>query len=778
MKELNNEQYVQLAYDLAKSEKEIDVIDALNKHGLWDDDSCWRDYGDIENNFSSIGNQMESADTALTEKLINCADSMLMVACNEAGINPESEDAPASIGEALKLFYEVPEGMISYLSESERTELAAYIGLVATGGKTRPSYTIFDIGLGQSPSQFSDTFMSLNASNKIRIPFVQGKFNMGSTGALPFCGDYNLQLIVSRKRPSVVGGLSDGAKWGLTVVRRYPPTGQMKSSIYRYLAPSNGEVISFEAEPLKILPRNGVYDDAYVEGLPHGTFVKLYEYDIGPGLRTNILLDLYNRLNLLLPRMYLPIRLYERRPGYDAHSYETTLSGLSIRVDLDRNENLEPYFPTSATISFQGVELYIDIFAFKKKGKGSAKDKYAKNEGVVFSLNGQAHGFLGREFFSRGRCGMDYLSKSLLVHIDCSGINGDMKEKLFMNSRDRLRNGKLKKVIESKLESIIYNHEGLRDLREKRKRESIAEQISDDKPLAEILESVLKGSKALSDLLLRGKRITNPFYTGKHKEKEEYEGKQFPTFYEPIHPHPKEKPRVAELGRSVHLQFMTDAENQYFRRDIEPGTIQVECDDIDELAWDDNLWNGKHNISIDLPKSVSVGQELVVIVSVNDDSRPELFLHEVYLEVVPMHKKNGGGKKPNKPASDNKGDDVNDQGGLGLPNVYPVPEEKWDDHDFDKYSGLRVVQNGEDGYDYFYNQDNAYLRNEQKVAKDQVAKVLETQFKSALVLIGMSMMTDSDLPEEERPDQIALATRTLSPVVLPMINGLGALEAE
>ena len=29
----------------------------------------------------------------------------------------------------------------------------------------------------------ADTFLSLNKNNKLRIPFVQGKFNMGGTGA-------------------------------------------------------------------------------------------------------------------------------------------------------------------------------------------------------------------------------------------------------------------------------------------------------------------------------------------------------------------------------------------------------------------------------------------------------------------------------------------------------------------------------------------------------------------------------------------------------------------
>jgi hypothetical protein len=273
--------------------------------------------------------------------------------------------------------------------------------------------------------------------------------------------------------------------------------------------------------------------------------------------------------------------------------------------------------------------------------------------------------------------------------------------------------------------------------------------------------------------------MANPFFTGTHEGTEEYEGKKFPTFYEPVHAHSKDKTRVAEIGRTIRLQFMTDAENQYFTRDIEPGSISVECDDFDELAWDDNLWNGKHNISVDIPKSVSVGRELVIIVTVNDDSRPESFAHEVYLEVEPKRERQSAKKSSKKKsASEKEGDDVKDQGGLGLPQVYPVLKEKWDEHEFDKYSALRVVHNGESGYDYYYNQDNAYLRHEQKVAKDQQAELLETQFKTGLVLIGMSMMSDSGSPEEKRPEQIVLTTRTLSPVLLPMINGLGSVEVE
>ena len=62
------------------------------------------------------------------------------------------------------------------------------------------------------------TFCSLvygsdEGSYKGAVPFVQGRFNMGGTGVLPFCGDdRKMQLIVSRV-PSDVDNVA--ARMGL-----------------------------------------------------------------------------------------------------------------------------------------------------------------------------------------------------------------------------------------------------------------------------------------------------------------------------------------------------------------------------------------------------------------------------------------------------------------------------------------------------------------------------------------------------------------------------------
>ena len=84
-------------------------------------------------------------------------------------------------------------------TSQRRKELADNILLVVTGSKQKPSYSIIDKGEGQTPEDIPNTFLSLVKENKLNVPFVQGRFGMGSTGVLPFCGDKQIQLIISKQ---------------------------------------------------------------------------------------------------------------------------------------------------------------------------------------------------------------------------------------------------------------------------------------------------------------------------------------------------------------------------------------------------------------------------------------------------------------------------------------------------------------------------------------------------------------------------------------------------
>ena len=92
--------------------------------------------------------------------------------------------------------------------------------LYATGARSRPCISIDDAGEGQLPENFPSTFCSLiygtdEGAYKGAVLFVQGRFNMGGTGVLPFCGDgRKMQLIVSRVPPDVERSAHE---WGFTV---------------------------------------------------------------------------------------------------------------------------------------------------------------------------------------------------------------------------------------------------------------------------------------------------------------------------------------------------------------------------------------------------------------------------------------------------------------------------------------------------------------------------------------------------------------------------------
>ena len=770
---------------LAEANFENDVITILQDAGYWDDSDQWADYGGIENNFSSIGNQQGSADAALVEKLINSTDALLIDKCLENNILPESPKSPQSIPEALKSFFGFPEGQLASIASSERTKLAdEYCGLVATGnlGKNgNPSLSIFDKGCGQEPDEFADTFLSLNASNKIKINFVQGKFNMGSTGALPFCGDHNLQLIISKRNPKFRSKSLRSEEWGFTVVRRERPKGQMKSSKYTYLAPGK-KILSFKARSLPIIPSSGNLNRERRAELKYGSFVKLYEYKIGPGLKTNILFDLYNRLNLLMPNMPLPVRLYERRE-YRGHSFESTLSGLVSRVEDDKRDNLENGFPCSSVFSIDGEKVNVDIYAFKikKDGEGktiNAKDNYSKKEGVLFSVNGQAHGHLGKSFFTRTKVGLGYLKDSLLVHVDCSHLSNESREKVFMNSRDRLRDDPIKDKIESEIEQVLGKHIGLKNLSAARREKAIQDKLSDEKPMADVLSKVIQNSPTLSSLLLKGERLSSPFKTKKTKAKAVFEGKDFPTFFSPVKNFVKDSPRLCELNRKANMKFSTDTENQYLSRATSPGSIRFDSELYGELETSLDFWNGAVSVRITLPTEATIGDVTKVTYEVMDDSRAVPLTDSFWITIVEKVEKPTSPKKKRTKRSigDEDGDDNNGKSQLGLPEIVPLSEKDWDEYGIGKEDAL-IVRNNSGSYDYYYNKDNIYLLHEQKVVKEGEIEIVEMQFKAALVLAGLSIINsaknDSELEGIE--DIVQRTTKQLAPVIVPMIRGLGTL---
>jgi hypothetical protein len=775
-----------LCLALINCESESEIIEILTKEGYWDDNENWQFFGKDENNYSIIGNQQSKPETAIVEKIINSVDAMLMGESLKRRIKPESDQAPESIKEALIQFFDIHDGKLTNISARERSKLSDNICFVATGHKTNPTYALIDRGEGQSPSRLHDTILSLRKSNKLRIPFVQGKFNMGGTGVFRFCGEANLQLIVSKRSPEIAAFETDPMKsyWGFTIVRRENPNNGVRSSNYKYLAPSN-QILFFEAESIPVLPSE--YPNAYGNPLEYGTYLKFFEYKIGPGLRTNILLDLYNRLSLLMPNIALPVKLFERRKGYTGNSFETVLSGLSVRVDEDRSDNIEENFPTSGTLTVSGEKMKYSIYVFKK----DKHKNYTNDEGIIFTINGQTHGALSKSFFNRKGVGLGYLAESILVILDCSEISGRERENLFMNSRDRLSTCLLKTEIERSLEEELKNHQGLKILKDKRRQEEIQSKLQDSQPLVEVLENILKRSPTLSRLFIQGTKLSNPFRTipaSVLEEAEEYYGKEFPSFFTLVKKYPIENPKQAHLGSKFRVEFKTDVANDYFDRSKDPGNFKLFINGQESSNDGLNLWNGFAHLNV-LIDNYKVGEILSFSCEISDVSRFEPLVEKFIVRVIePLKKQSGKSGERKPPASNASGDDSRRQDKFAVPPIIEVSKDgrtghSWDEQEFNELSALRVKGSDEDGYDFFVNIDNIHLLTELKAANSSDIKALEAKYKFGIVLIGIALLQNSrqlekNNNEEDIFETITKTTSAISPVIIPMIESLGSIRIE
>lgn len=796
---MTDKQITELALKLVKAENEEEVISILKAAKLWQNESFWLDYGGDPMNYSIIGNQQTSADNALVEKLVNSVDAVLMKECLKRGIDPVGPDTPSSIEEAQKQFFNIYNGKLSSIDEAQRSTLANSIMLVASGDKKKPSFTIIDKGEGQTPKRIPETILSLTKSNKLKIPFVQGKFGMGGSGVLRFCSkESNLLLIISKRNHEIdssfdkklYGEDKSRDSWGVTIVRREDPKDGEKSSHYSYLAPQ-GEILSFKAKSLPLIP--GPSPSLYEEPMASGTLIKLYEYDIGTGLRSLIGFDLYYRLSLLMPDLALPLKMIERR-DYVAHSHDKTLSGLSVRLDEDKSNNLEPEFqiPSTGEMTIDGQRFDYSIYVFRK-GK---KENYAKREGVVFTINGQTHGFLPKEFFVRKAVGMSYLADSILVTIDCSKLERRKQEELFMPSRDRLADTSLKSTIEKELEDIIRNHQGLKDLQNSRRKKMIEDKLQDSKPLADVLENIIKKSPTLTDLLLKGKRIRNPFNTKEVSTIKEFKGKEFPTYFKPLKEFTKTNPKLFNNGQQLKIQFETDAENNYFDRDKDPGEKSLELDGVTVSDSNIILWNGIATLKLNLPGNYDIGDMLHLRTIVSDINQLDPFENDIYIKIVTKGKKNITNNNPGtrrKPPGEKSGKDRQKETYLDMPNIVEIRRENWEEEDykefnFNHYSALKVRLSGEEkGYDFFINMDNSYLLSEMKVDRKTDPSILEARYRYGMILLGIAMLdyeehntknkeNNTDTHDLTVLDNISNFTEAISPTLLPMISALGDIE--
>jgi hypothetical protein len=575
----NEKELETLFWKLFNCESENEVQDLISSDHYLSNMENWFPYGgenkNDHSNFAIFEAQMPQPVPALVEKITNSIDSMLLKECRLAGIDPKSTSAPKSMGKAVEQFFGIKNGDFSEIGSGRRREISENIQIVATGNREQPCLIVWDNGEGQHPDDFPSTFLSLprGESNKINIPFVQGKYRMGSTGAVVFCGELRYQLIGSRCHKGLLQRQNDD--FGFTLVRRHPLTPHeeetRRSSWYEYLIINGNSVPRFKAADMDFGLAN---DKRFISG----SIVKLFSYQLPRGSRSDITLDLWRELNQCMYSPALPVLLFEKRFG-KGHSPSKLMLGNKTRLIIDEREK------TEKTISFKHSseligEIAIEATVFKP---GVPQREFINEKAVVFTLNGQVQGSLRRGFVS-GELGLSWLRDSLLINVDCTGIRTSFRQDLFMANRFNLREGKKYEQFIDIITETVKSNDELKELNRQRSNRI----IRDDAQNKDILETVLNSiplDKDFIELLQKGGNLKflggdKGNQNGKKKEatKQMPAKKRFPSIFRIKLGDDSDGKKVKSipLGGKGFIDFETDVEDEYFFRPKDPGDLIIE----------------------------------------------------------------------------------------------------------------------------------------------------------------------------------------------------------
>lgn len=584
------DKYEELFWKLFNANGEEEVFDIIKENELLKNPDNWKPYGGDDSNFSVFDNQQPNAVPALIEKITNSIDSILIKECKLRNIDPKNKkDAPQSMSKAVEEFFQITSGELIEMTPTERKKLSENIQLIATGNEKTPDILIFDNGEGQHPDDFPDTFLSIRKGNKNKIHFVQGQFNMGSTGAVVFCGEHRYQIIASRKNQKIFEKEAKNRSnpIGFTLVRRHILNEQedkeCRNSWYEYFI-LQGKIPSFEINNIDIRLCNGITFES-------GAIIKLFSYNLPRGCRGTIRDGLFHELNQSLYKPALPFLLSDKREKYyeEGNNFDLPIFGNDIRLNDDKDIiEIDPVYEQIRDKEIGEMKIKAILL---KKGKDkqhqdNRKRRFIGRKAVIFTINGQVHGFYGNTKIKEW--GFPYLKESLLIHIDCTNMKTNFRQDLFMADRYNFKESKKLDKLIDKIKDIL-KHSKLRELNEKKKEQLLSGNNNENdmniikhmlykNPISKELKNLLKNSGLFINKNDKKRNLKeNPPKKKNEHSLKKLKSKRFPSIFR-INLEEKNGKCVKSIpleGKGI-VQFETDVQNDYFQRPHDSGELILE----------------------------------------------------------------------------------------------------------------------------------------------------------------------------------------------------------
>ena len=579
----NNVDKESLFNDIFFSKDEIELTKILDKYPQIFDDDNWKALGNNRSNYGVVKNQQSSPIAALIEKMTNSIDALLTKKCYEYGLEPSSNEAPNSMDEAIDKFYPENNWDLRDFRRNQSEELQ----IIADGNGPRTqrskqptSVIVYDNGEGQHPENFEDSFLSLLRGNKNNVRFVQGKYNMGGSGAIVFCGKKRYQLIASKR-------YTNDGNFGFTLIREHPKkeSDHAKETWYEYLL-IDGKIPSFPIDKIDLGLTNRKFET--------GSIIKMYSYQFPTGY-SGFAQDLNQSINEFLFNPALPILTADTAERYPNNKVLVNdLYGLKRRLLGEEAEYLDDKFSEYYNDDVIG-KMKVSCFVFKtkvkdfdlKRSKEVIQSRYFKNSmAVMFSMNGQVHGHYTAEFITRA-LKLNLLKSHLLIHVDCTEMNYNFRKELFMASRDRLKGGDETLFLRSYLSSQLSKKDGRLAEIEKRRKQAV--DIDTSSNTNDLIKSFTKNLPLDSDLMkLLGETFKLDVKKKDKSKKQEkkpskqdknevqFEPQRYPSQFK-IDAKNNGKKEVASIpiNGEKTIKFSTDVENDFFDRIDDPGELKI-----------------------------------------------------------------------------------------------------------------------------------------------------------------------------------------------------------
>ena len=623
----------ELCMKLLRAENEDEVSAIIDSDPRMSDAKNWHPLDDREFNFNVVTNQASTGSKALTELCTNMIDAYLLKQAYLKNVPLHGPEAPQSVLEGVRRLAKITgmqRGRLFEVDDDRHLKEFAEKNLIigVNGGTQRPKpvcFTFVDTGEGQHGDDFEKTFLSLSGGHKSSIPFVQGKYNMGSSGVLSYCGKQWFKLIVSRR-------YTEDGPWAWTMIRRRPTS---DTPIAEYYAPGKRISVFKERRLFPLFLGSGKTDEFV--SITSGSVVKLFNYFLeqSPNFR-----NFRESLDRNLTSSVLPFRLmdYRAKPtpnrgirralGID----ERTFCGLEHHLmkrgntpdDPEDDDDHEPgrevrfqniVHPDLGRISLSAIVLEEKPPDWLRKNQDPARVFHAVNGQVQFK---QTRGYLA------STCRLPGLMDKIVIVVDASELTEMSHNEVWKGDRENIRINHMGKTYKDVVTKAIRESAILKELQERLARKDVDEKVA--RTTRNILQQLVNRNPSVAQLLPEGLLVS---VKAGPPEPEPYEGKYDPSKLELIGRNLRENGIEVSVSRTRRVLFETDAVNDFLSRASNRGReiFQPMTGNVSKaksgFVFGSNLHNGKLAVTITAREGrVAVGDRFEFEAQLKSDSMP------------------------------------------------------------------------------------------------------------------------------------------------------------